>query len=88
MLLQEEVAELHAVCADSLDGVVGVAALAQHREAAGQHCAAAALYLRHALDIRAMGGPSRSKSASRSSRRALLMPQVNPGSRYRCGKRI
>ena len=27
------------------------------------------------------------KPASRSVRRALLMPQVNPGSRYRCGKR-
>ena len=31
-------------------------------------------------------GPSRAKSASRSWRRALLMPQVNPGSLYRCGK--
>ena len=33
-------------------------------------------------------GPSRAKSASCSLRRALLMPQVHPGSRYRCGKRI
>ena len=32
-------------------------------------------------------GPSRARSASRSSRRALLMPRVNPGSLYRCGKR-
>ena len=32
-------------------------------------------------------GPSRAKSASRSARRALLTPQVNPGSRYRCGSR-
>ena len=32
-------------------------------------------------------GPSREKSASRSLRRALLMPLVNPGSRYRYGKR-
>ena len=32
-------------------------------------------------------GPSRAKSAPRSLRRALLMPQVNPGSLYRCGKR-
>ena len=32
-------------------------------------------------------GPSRAKSAPRSLRRALLMPQANPGSRYRCGKR-
>ena len=32
-------------------------------------------------------GPSRAKSASRSLRRALLMPQVNTGSLYRCGKR-
>ena len=32
-------------------------------------------------------GPSRAKSASRSLRRALLTRQVNPGSRYRCGKR-
>ena len=32
-------------------------------------------------------GPSRAKSAPRSLRRALLMPQVNTGSRYRCGKR-
>ena len=32
------------------------------------------------------GGPSRAKSASQSLRRALLMPQVNPGSRYRCGR--
>ena len=31
-------------------------------------------------------GPSRAKSAPRSLRRALLMPQVNPGSLYRCGK--
>ena len=29
-------------------------------------------------------GPSRAKSASRSLRRALLTPQVNTGSRYRC----
>ena len=32
-------------------------------------------------------GPSRAQSASLSLRRALLTPQVNPGSRYRCGKR-
>ena len=32
-------------------------------------------------------GPSRATSAPRSLRRALLMPQVNTGSRYRCGKR-
>ena len=32
------------------------------------------------------GGPSRARSASRSVRRALLTPQANPGSRYRCGK--
>ena len=32
-------------------------------------------------------GPSRVKSASRSLRRALLMPQANTGSIYRCGKR-
>ena len=32
-------------------------------------------------------GPSRAKSASRSLRRALLTPQANPGSLYRCGKR-
>ena len=32
-------------------------------------------------------GPSRAKSASRSLQRALLMPQVNTGPRYRCGKR-
>ena len=32
-------------------------------------------------------GPSRAKSAARSLRRALLMPQVNTRSRYRCGKR-
>ena len=32
-------------------------------------------------------GPSREKSASRSLRRALLTPQVNPGSLYRCAKR-
>ena len=30
-------------------------------------------------------GPSRAKSAPRSLRRVLLMPQVNPASRYRCG---
>ena len=29
--------------------------------------------------------PSRAQSASRSLRRALVMPQVNPGSLYRCG---
>ena len=34
-----------------------------------------------------MPGLSRAKSASRSLGRALLMPQVNPGSRYRCVKR-
>ena len=32
------------------------------------------------------GRPVMPKPASHSSRRALLMPQVNPGSRYRCGK--
>ena len=32
-------------------------------------------------------GPSRAKSASRSLRRALLMPQANTGSIYRCGER-
>ena len=31
-------------------------------------------------------GPSRAKSAPRSLRCALLMPKVNPGSRYRCGR--
>ena len=31
-------------------------------------------------------GPSREKVRSRSLRRALLMPQVHPGSLYRCGK--
>ena len=29
----------------------------------------------------------RANSATRSLRRALLPPQVNPGSLYRCGKR-
>ena len=32
-------------------------------------------------------GPSGATSAPRSLRRALLIPQVNPGSLYRCGKR-
>ena len=32
-------------------------------------------------------GPSRAKSASRSLRSALLMPQVHPGSLHRCGNR-
>ena len=32
-------------------------------------------------------GPSRAKSAPRSLRRALLTPQVNAGSLYRCGNR-
>ena len=32
-------------------------------------------------------GPCRAKSAPRSLRRALLMPQVHPGSLNRCGKR-
>ena len=32
-------------------------------------------------------GLSRAKSASRSLRRTLKTPQVNPGSLYRCGKR-
>ena len=31
-------------------------------------------------------GPSRAKTASRSLRRALLTPQVNTGSLYRCAK--
>ena len=31
-------------------------------------------------------GPSRAKSASRSLQRALLTPQVNAGSRYRCSR--
>ena len=31
-------------------------------------------------------GPPRAQSAPRSLRRALLMPQVHPGSLYRCGK--
>ena len=33
---------------------------------------------------RTKDGPSRAKSASRSLRRALLMTQLSPGSRYRC----
>ena len=33
------------------------------------------------------GGPSRAQSASRSSRRVLLMPQDKTGSLYRCGER-
>ena len=33
-----------------------------------------------------LAGPSRAKSASRSLRRALLTPQVNTGSLYRCGR--
>ena len=37
--------------------------------------------------LRRVDGPSRAKSASHSLRRALLTPQVNPGSLYRCGKR-
>ena len=32
-------------------------------------------------------GPPRANSAPRSLRRALLMPQVNPGSLYRRGER-
>ena len=35
----------------------------------------------------ALRGPSRAKSALCSLRRALLMPQVNTGSLYRCDKR-
>ena len=35
----------------------------------------------------AVPGPSSPKSASRSLWRALLMPQVNSGSLYHCGKR-
>ena len=31
--------------------------------------------------------PRRAKAASRSLRRVLLTPQVNPGSLYRCGQR-
>ena len=33
-----------------------------------------------------MPRPVRANSAPRSLRRALLTPQVNPGSRYRCGR--
>ena len=40
-----------------------------------------------ALQACAGSGPSRAESASRSLRRALLMPLVNPGSLYRSGKR-
>ena len=39
------------------------------------------------IPLLCFGGPSRAKSASRSLRRALLMPWVNAGSRYRRGKR-
>ena len=39
------------------------------------------------MDWTATNGTSRAKVASRSLRRALLTPQVNPGSRYRCGER-
>ena len=39
------------------------------------------------LRLLAQFGPSRAKSAPRSLRRALLMPQVITGSFYRCGKR-
>ena len=35
----------------------------------------------------AIPGPPSAKSAPRSLRRALLMPQINPGSLCRCGKR-
>ena len=38
-----------------------------------------------ALDY--LDGPSRAQYASRSVRRVLLRPQVNPGSRYRYDKR-
>ena len=51
----------------------------------GSVCLGAVLYL-YLLLVRGVG-PSRAKSASRSLRRALLMPQVNTGSLYRCGKR-
>ena len=35
-----------------------------------------------------VSGPPRAKSVPRSLRRALLMPQVNPGSRNHCAKDI
>ena len=40
-----------------------------------------------AAQLAALLGPSRAKSASRSLRRALLLPQTNPGSLYRRAKR-
>ena len=49
----------------------------------GELCAATRALIRDADSALAR----RAKSASRSSRRALLMPLVNPGSLYRCGKR-
>ena len=39
------------------------------------------------LFVKGIDGPSRAKSASRSLRCALLMPQLNHGPLYCCGKR-
>ena len=71
--------------------------LLQASDCSSQRGAALALTL-HSLRLRrastpggsrqtSAAGPSRANFASRSLRRALLMPQVNTGSLYRCGKR-
>ena len=49
------------------------------------------LYAADGLDVAATNltiraRPAAHSFASRSVRRALLTPRVNPGSRYRCGK--
>ena len=41
----------------------------------------------NAANLLSWAGPSRAKSAPRSLRSALLIPKVNTGSFYRCGKR-
>ena len=53
----------------------------------GSEARLSALALADATLAPAFDGPSRAKSASRSLRRALLIPQVNTGSLYRCGNR-
>ena len=73
---------LNAIGADHPDGEEDGQVIHPAEESSVDVGAMAYREMQHALKLR---GPSSPKPASRSLRRALLTPQVNPGSLYRCG---
>ena len=79
---------LCAVCSAAAAAAVllSAAIFARHRALA---CSLASLKARDEVTegLSDAAGPSRAKPLPRALRRALLMLQVNAGSRYRCGKR-